>query len=209
MSIYTIKSSTLNRIASVCSFFHPTTSETMKKALNTVRLENKGGKTFAIASNQKIGVVEYLGETDEPDSGDHIILSDGLLQQLFMEAASDHSMTITTVPEMAISTLQSSSGFTFVDCCYWWENIYLKEWQTWGVESPKANSGIMRWDLDYVESLMKSSPSNNIIFPRFINVKVPIVLRDFYNPNWVGVFLASKTGVETTVPAELPEWWSL
>lgn len=208
MSIFTIKSSTLNRLANVCSFFESSTSEEMKSKINTVRLEIVKGKLLAIASNQKIGVIEYIGETEEPDGVAHLILSEGLICQLLIEAASDCSMTLTTIPEMAISTMQSSSGYSVSNCCYWWDDTPLKDWRGWGTEPAVENSGIMRWDLHYVESLMKSSPSNNVIFPEFIDVSKPVVLRDFYNPNWVGVFFAKKTGEEVTIPAELPEWWN-
>lgn len=208
MSTYKIKSSTLNRLAGVCSFFESSTDEETKAKINTVRLENKNGKTLAIVSNQKIGVIEYLGETDEADGSEHIILSPELLQQLTVESSSDCMITITTIPEMAISTLQSTSGFNMSNCCYLWDDTPLKDWRGWGVNPADSNSGIMFWNLNYIETLIKSSPSNNVIFPEFIDITIPVVLRDYHNPDWVGIFFAQPPGdVKVTKPADLPEWW--
>lgn len=212
MSTYSIKSSTLHRIASICNFFESTVSEELKTKINTVRLENKNGESFAVATNQKIASIEYLGKTDKSDGAAHLILSKNFLQQLLAESATDYIITVTTVPQIAISTLQSTSNFMLLDCCHWWDDndTPLKNWRDWGCSSANINKGVMYWNLFYVESLIKSSPSGKVIFPEFINVEQPIVLRDYYYPEWVGLFIPQiSKDIKINEGADLPEWWGM
>ena len=210
MSVFHVKSSTLSRLSSLASFFEASTPEDMRKELNTVRLENKGGKTFAIVSNQKIAAIEYVSTTDEPDGAVHLILSEGLLQQLFMEASSDCEMTLNTIPEMGISTMESTSGYNVSNCCHWWEPRWLDKWQTWATEPATETIGIMAWNMNRVESLLKTSPSGNIVFPAFVDTTTPVVFRDYFNPKWVGIMFAQLTeDIKITEPAVLPEWWGV
>ena len=120
-------------------------------------------------------------------------------------------MTITAIPEIAISTLQSNSGFNMADCCYWWgeTDTPLAEWNEWGTEAAVTSQGAMYWDLNHIEALIKASPSSKVRFPEFIDVNKPVVLRDYYNQNWVGVFMARVSPTAPTIPAELPEWWAV
>lgn len=209
MSTYNIKSSTLYRLASICNFFENSTSENLKLKINTVRLENKNGQSFAISTNQKIAAIEYLGFTHATDSSIHLKLSPELLQQLFMEATSNYMINIMTIPEIAISTLTSTSGFTLTDCCYWWQDTPLADWRDWACEAPIASKGAMFWNLFHIESLIKSSPSGKIVFPEFIDYEKPITLRDRHNPEWVGLFIAEPPKPDKIrIPAELPEWWN-
>ena len=210
MTNYNIKSSTLNRLVNVCSFFEHSALEEIKVKINTVRLENRKGKSFAIVSNGKIGAIEYVGETTEQDGAVHLILSESLMLQATLEAGSDHSMTLNTIPEIAISTLESTSGYMISDACYWWQDTPLKDWAGWGVQPANSSSGIMYWNLNQVELLVKSSPSSKVIFPRYIDVRIPLLLRDYHNTNWVGMFFpAAPDHVEITTPAQLPDWWSV
>ncbi len=210
MSVYIIKSSTLNRIASVCNFFESTTPEDLKTKINTVRLENKNGHSYAIASNQKIGSVEYLGITDKPNGAVHLVLSETLKQALIIESMIESFLTITVIPEVAISSLQSNSGWALNNCCYWWDDTPLADWRNWGWEAAKKTKGAMYWNCHSVETLVKSSPSSQVIFPEFIDTDYPVVIRDWLNPNWAGVFFPKPVPPEVVkVPAQLPEWWNV
>lgn len=209
---FQIKCATFVRLASICNFFESHISEETKQKCNTLRLEISKGKVFAIATNVKIAAIEWIGNTTEKDGVAHIILDPAIVNQCKAEAWFDGVLTINTIPEIAIANASTSSGWVYpTNACYWFDETPLDKWREWAPEKMATkSSGIMWWNLFYVEALLASAFSGKIVFPEFINTKEPIVLRDRDNPNWVGLFLADPTPYEqrVTEPATLPEWWN-
>lgn len=201
MSTYNINSSTLKRLASICNFFESTTSEELKNKINTVRLENRNGYSFAVSTNQKIASIEFLGATDKPNGSTHLKISEDILNYPI-----DENITVMTVPEIALSTLQFASGKVIMDCSYWLDDTPLNNWREW-IGKPLSKSNVMCWNLFHIESLIKASPSERIYFPADINPTEALILRDVNSPNWVGLFVPSDETVKHF--AELPEWWDL
>lgn len=204
MSTYVLKADVLNRLFKICNFFDSAMTEDEKKVINTVRVEKRGGQIIAVATNRKIAVAEYCGETDEKDECIHLKITPTLLEQIRVAAKNDSITTIQTVPEIALSTLQTSCGLIASDICHWFDETPLNQWRTWFKESDQTK-GFMEWDIFHIETLIESSTSENIIFPEIIDSNRPVILRDRYNDNWMGVFIPSPT--EGVKPAKIPDWF--
>tara|TARA_R110000851_G_scaffold250706_1_gene403207 strand:+ start:692 stop:1276 length:585 start_codon:yes stop_codon:yes gene_type:complete len=193
-------------MASICNHFEPDIRPDVKEKINTVRIENKGGKCFAVATNEKIAAVEYLHNTDQPDGYVHIILDPALLKQCEIEMTLDSDIYITAVEQIAVATAKTTLGYTQAgNCCYWFDDSPLNDWSSWFPEDVATESqGAMCWNSFHVEVLVKSSPSGEISFPEFINVNNPVILRDTKSPNWVGLFI--PVSYDTIKPAVKPDW---
>lgn len=209
--LFHIKCATFVRLASICDFFESHTPQEIKDKCNTLRLEISNGKVFAIATNVKIAAVELVGNSSEKDGVAHVIIDKAIIDQCRAESWFDATLSIQTIPEIAIATATTSSGWTHQgNACHWFDETPLDKWREWAPDKTAGKStGVMWWNLFYVETLLKSSLSGKVVFPEFINAKEPIVLRDRDNPNWVGLFLADPTPYEqrVTEAAVVPDWW--
>lgn len=205
MTTYTISCATLSRLSKIPSYFGPSVPEHTKPLINTVRLENKGGKSYAVATNQKIAAVEYLGPTPHPDSFCHLKLPIPRIDEL---ARNNETATIMTIPQIAVSTLTTTGGFALNDVSYWFDETPLDSWRTWFNPNIYKNSqGAMYWDLFHLELLFQSSPSGKVIFPEFIQADKPVLLTDRENDKWLGAFIPNVYPTEKAVkPSKLPEW---
>ena len=199
MATFKIKFKTLVRLQKVLRHFADTTNEETKRELNTVRLENKNGKTFAVVSNHKVGVIELLGDTDQPNSVCHLKV---------MEWPEEGTATITVVPEALIGMMTSDIGFNVTEVCQWFDKSLLDKWPEWAAKDAKASKGFMVFDLYSVMTLFESSPSGNVVFPQYIDTTRPVTLRDRLSENWVGLFIPTiDMKKEPLKPAVLPDWW--
>lgn len=210
---FEIKCATFARLAAICGFFESHTPQEIKEKCSTVRLEIANGKVFAIATNVKIAAIELVGNAPLDHVGvAHVIVDQTIIDQCKAESWFDGVLTIQTVPEIAIATATTTSGWAYKgNACHWFDETPLDNWRAWAPEKMATKStGAMWWNLFYVEALLQSAVSGKVVFPEFIDVKEPVVLRDRDNPNWVGLFLADPTPYEQkiTEPARLPEWWS-
>lgn len=191
MSTYRIGAETFLRLANVLSFFEPTLGEETRKLINTIRLENKDGRSVAVVTNNKIAVIEALGKTDFADGVCHVALIPQLMEAAKRAADRGLPITFTLIPEIAMSTAQIGPNEFIGDVAYWFDETPLNDWRSWVVPSPAASSGIMAWDLFHVETLIRSSPSAKILFPEFVDAHKPVLLRDRYKDYWVGIFIPS------------------
>lgn len=208
---FTITCKAFARLAGIPSFFEPRTDEEIKKQLSCIRIENCGGKVFAIATNQKVMAVELIGMTNEADCVAHITVDPELVKQCVNESLYDSFLEITYVPEILLATIKSMLGYTYLGNAAINgvpEQSALSQWRKWlPPASARSNKGPMYWGLDHIETLVKTSPSGKIVFPEFIDIDKPIIIRDTDNDNWFGVFIARPAPSQLTPePAELPEW---
>ena len=210
---FQIKCATFVRLASVCGFFEPTTPQEVRDRLNTIRLEIVNGKILAIVTNQKIGAVEWVGLAQPGENGvAHVVLDPILIAQCKAEAFLDGVLTITTIPEIAVASATTSSGWTFSgNACQWGEHEDLDDWRSWAPDDmPGKSQYVMAWNLYQVQALMECSPTGKVLFPRHIDASKPIVIRDEGNEGWVGLFMAKLVSNNSDMPkigAELPDWW--
>ena len=73
--MYVVKAETLHRMCGIVEFFTPDVTDNVKSLINTIRIENRGGQSFAVATNSKIAAAEYLGVNQQPDSSIHLKIS--------------------------------------------------------------------------------------------------------------------------------------
>lgn len=205
-----IKCDVFVRLASVCAFFEPTTPDETKYLCSCVRLENKKGHAYAIATNHQVASIQYLGQTNEPDGVAHVVLDPQLIAQCQTEAQYSSFLQITTVPEIAIGAAKTMLGYNYPgNACFFPDETPMDKWREWGPDKSVANRGFMYWELDHITALTKTSPSGKIYFPENIDSDKPIVLRDVYDDNWVGLFIPNTNPGQKTPrePASLPAWW--
>lgn len=204
---FSIKCETFIRAASICSFFQACVRADVKDKINTVRLENRNGQCFVIATNEKIAMVEILGQTDQADGYTHVKLDEKLLQQCHTESVFNSVLNVVTVEELAIGTVSTTLGYSHPgDAFYWFDETPLDGWRNWFPEEVLVESkGAMHWDVHQVELLMKSSPSGHVIFPEFIDTSQPVILRDVKSENWAGLFIPSDENA-ISKKATRPEW---
>lgn len=208
---FDIKCSTFTRLASICNFFEPETTQEQRASINTLRLEAINGKIIAICTNQRIAAVEYIAQCD-PNLREviHVILSEELVSRCKLEAIMDGVLSINTIPEIANAMAQTSSGWMLTtNVCTWPDETVLDNWRKFAPdESFKKSEGIMVWNLLQVQALFESSPTGKVYFPRHIDANKPVVLRDMNNPFWVGLFIPSTYNHKVQKEsAELPDWW--
>lgn len=205
-----IPSKIFTRLAVIPSNFTKDVSQESKDVLSCVRLENHNGNLIAIAANQKLAAIEIIGKTTEADGHVDVAVNEQTLK--FCENNPDDILEIFSMPAFSIGTMKNSSGRQFEGnpCIYPKETI-LDIWRDWGPEEPiNKSNGCLFLNLDYIELLNKASPSGKIVFPKHIDVDQTLVLRDFDNPSWVGLFTPrpSPLCMREPTPANLPDWWN-
>lgn len=209
---FTIPCETFTRLAAIPSFFPLDVDEEHRADLRCVRVENVKGHRIAIAANKKIAAIEYLGVTTEADGVAHIVIDPLLIEQCKTEAKFNGFLEVLLIPEIATATARTMLGYSYKgNACIYPQDSVMNGWRGWGPPMPvKKSKGALFLNLGYIELLNKSSPSGKIIFPEFIDVDMPAVLRDRENANWVGLFFPAPPQIEpAATPAILPQWWNL
>lgn len=207
---FDIKCATFARIASICSFFEPRTLPDIRAKLNTVRLETRNGRTFAVATNQQVAAIELIGITPGAQDGHaHIILDPVLINQCKAEAFMNGVLSINVIPEIATAFAQTSSGWNYPgNPCYWFDDTPLNDWRNWAPDAPVTKTeNIMMWSVFHMQSLVETSPSGKVYFPKHVDAEKPVVIRDCVDPNWVGLFVPKPQGETQKIAATLPDWW--
>jgi len=96
------------------------------------------------------------------------------------------------VKEIAVATAKTDLGYSHPEnCCYWWDDTPLNNWRNWAPsDNPAESTGAMYWNINHIETLVRSSPSGQIVFPEFINSSQPawVTLRKYLAEN--GKYLA-------------------
>jgi hypothetical protein len=198
MTNFVAECSTLSRLSVVCSYFGPTVEKHTRPLIETIRLENYNGHSFAVVTNQKIAAVEYLGATSCPDGVAHLKIDK-------IPTVSDIAdrVTIMVIPEISLSSM-TFGHININDVVHWYDQTPLDEWRKWFIDPGDVNKGVMVWDLHQVDILFRSSPSGEIVFPQFIDSSKPVLLMDPKNSSWRGTFIPEeKTPVK---PCILPDW---
>jgi len=183
----------------------------MIEQLKCIRLENHKGKSFAISSNCTIACVEYLGETTEPDGVVHIKMDKKLLDKCKEERIYNSILQIEYVPELALGKATTMFGYQHPENpCLFFERTVMDDWRKWTSNKKTENyEHAMSWDVIHIKMLFETSPSGKVVFPRNLDVNIPIILRDVKDPKWVGLFIGKLDNKDEPVgEAELPEWWS-
>ena len=202
-----IDCSTFVRLASICDYFEPDLPLEIKDKINTIRIMVNNSKIIALVTNQKIAAVEYLGSTTKPDCHFDLVLCPKLIEQAKSEMPYDSKLNYEIIPEIAMATVSTTFGYVHDDnACYWFDNSPLDKWRNWVPQYIiPVNKGAMVWDVFHIESLVKSSPSGEVVFPEQIDSTGPVCIRDVKNSNWMGVFIP-KSETNPNISATIPVW---
>lgn len=205
---FSVPCETLKRMAVVHSFFRANVTDAEKKELDAIRLENKNGLSFAVATNRRIAAIELLGSTQQPDGVCHVKLAPDVLTQIEKEAVYGSHAFFNVEHADCSSLLQTSLGSAFQNPCVWLDDTPLNNWRNWAEEPSNQPKGPFMMDLSDIDLLFKSSPTGEIVLPTVINVESSIVVRDRENPAWVGLFNGEQKNPPSPItPSELPDWW--
>lgn len=167
----------------------------------TMRIED--GK--AIVTNRKVMVIESIGG---PKGVGHVIIDPQLVAQCRTEAPFDSKLTVTIDDALRFGTAKTTLGYCFPGNVGRWgpEENELARWRTaLPIREATASDGAMLWDAPVISALCASSPTGGLVFPRFIDCNMPVVIRDASDDRWCGIFLP-RAHDSVYGAAKLPEW---
>lgn len=160
--------------------------------LRSVFVERRAGHAWAGSTDSHFAAVEYLGVS--PGDDGFIVLDcagwigwpDAPVSIIDMPELNWCSVAVIRDPE-AIATLQN--------------------WRNWfPTEAPTQPGKPMYLDVDGMASLVASSPSGRVVFPKIIDASIPVFVSDVNDPNWRGVFFAQGAKGVFINGATLPKW---
>lgn len=162
-----------------------------------LRIENG----MVIATDRKFMAIEHVGGAGGII---HMQITPALLAQCKVEVPLSSKLTL----DPATGIVRTTMGYTetvpiYAAPCDFdrWREI-VKD----AARECKASAGAMFWSLDDVARLASTSPSGQVVFPKFIDTGRPMLLRDVNSPDWLGVFHAVSNDGLMHSPATLPSW---
>lgn len=186
--------------------------------LQCIRIERQKGFVVALATNNRICVVEKIDATTEPDGAVNIRIDPVLLQQCELEKQFDSELIIDVIdlPGVQVVTCKSTFGYSHNGDIgvFPTPEEHIKYWQNWRekiipYDQPKKSNGFLMLDTVGMEQLTRCSPSGVIVFPEKIDTDQAVIVNDSIDPGWLGIFMAvhweeSKVGVNSA--ATVPNW---
>lgn len=179
-----------------------------RKYLKSIYVERLNNKLFVVTTNVKIAAIEFIGENDGPDEFFAVVIDPELIKHCDAETPFDSNLSIYRDPSTKVITIQTTFGYVHPGNA----NVPIPEsnnfdgWRDWFPdEIPTKSFGGMHWNKASVGALCTASISGDVIFPEFIDIRQPVVIRDLQSENWVGLFMGSVKD-ETNLPATIPRW---
>lgn len=181
----------------------PDEADHPKANCRCVRLENRNGKTIAVATSGLIMVAELIGDTEEQDGSVHVIVDPALIEACRAEIAFSGNLTVTYADGWAAA--QTTFGYMYpMNAAV--EQNWPVEWRTLAPEAPKKSSGAFVFSAEALARMAKCSPSGFIVLPRHVDKTQPSVVRCRSDDSWIGMFLVKDGKDQTTEPATVPAW---
>lgn len=206
---FTISAEILLKLSSVRDYIPLKVPESIKSSLETIYVEHKSGKTFAVATNSQIASIYCLGETEEEDGHCFITVTDALKTQAMHEEPMGSFFEFVIVPEIAMGTVKSMMGWTSTEnYAVFFDESPLMRWRDWiPVKEETIPSGRFFIDTDMISILMNSSPSGMVTTLVPVDTKENIVFVDLHRCDWAGVFVGTQQDNKHE-EVEKPEWLS-
>lgn len=170
-------------------------------AIRSVRVEHYQGVAMAIATNRRIMVVEYIGPTEQPDGAINVSLD--LAAACQQRADTDLNLMITQAPGWSV-------GQIGVDYFHPNNAEVVGEFPNWRALIPKpvrSSNGALGLSAEELALLAEISPTGGFVLPTHYDSEQPILVRDYKDDGWIGLFLALEHRGQTFKPAVLPGWW--
>ena len=186
----TVNTEILTRLARVSVELAPTDE---RNWLRSVFVERRNGHAFAGATNSIFAAMQYLGVS--PGDDGFVVVPTNRIEK---------------TENTEISAFPLVNWFTVNGNQFQPENEAfetLSRWRNWFPSEEATQPGkSMFIDVDGLQSLVSSSPSGNVVFPRIIDSEKPIIVRDCADSNWIGLFLARPSNGLFLDGATRPEW---
>jgi hypothetical protein len=181
-----------------------------------IRLEHYQECSVAIVTNKKIAVIEKIGINPQNLNGAILFpLNDSIIAQCEQEAPFNSVVKIIANSVLGWATASTTLGFPFQgNAMIPGESVtmaHMNDWREWLPPKPVTKTnGAMFWTADWIAQIASAAPSGRIVFPEFIDVSKPVILRDFIDEKWLGIFMANRVTdagvVENAEPATVPKW---
>lgn len=190
-------------------------TDEINENLRSICIERKNGSVYAITSDRKIAAIEYIGPSQEPDGFTHVAVAAALVEAAIKESAFDGKFHLVANDMLKFTSLKSSFGFQPTSNVGIYHNGPKDEaftnWRDWPPALPVRKSrGAMFWTGNLIATLAKTAPSGTVIFPEFIDVNEPVILRDPTDDSWCGLFMGVARENDQRIvsaPAKLPDWF--
>lgn len=177
--------------------------------LRSIYLESVDGNAFAVASNSIVGAIECLGVNCDVDCEMLISVTDTLVEQCKAEIPFDGQISFHFNPVLKFISAKTSLGYVHTENAgLFIDDHELKKWREWIPEElPKKTNGGMFSTLDNLALLASVAPTGSVIFPKFIDIEKPVIVRDVHDENWLGVFMPlGRDKKRALEPLTIPEW---
>lgn len=165
---------------------------------------------LAMATNRKILAVQEI-ENDNP--GVHLLVVDPMLVEACrMDAFSDGDLTFDVIDGTQWGTATTTGGYAYPgNAVYQLEGpSELFSWRTCipsAADYSAKSNGFMFLDTELMWQLGQSAPSKRFVFPQHVDSTKPVLVRDYIDPSWFGVFLAQGRAGDVIRPPQYPDWF--
>jgi hypothetical protein len=181
--------------------------------LDVIYIERKAGLTVAIAANRNVAAIERIEAGGNDAEGAFCLSIDpALLNQCKTEIAFASNLEIVANVMLGFISVKTTMGFIAPGNGGHFKPSHFASWREWlppkDVQASKG--GIFCAASSAVDLLLNSSPSGQIVFPEIIDTKKPLIVRDFLDENWLGLFMPiakNDQGDQIECPgAIVPAW---
>ncbi len=197
MSEYVIPCEVFARLSNLLSVTYPETDEWCK----SIRID----RGCAVVTNRHFMAVQRI-ECNLPDPI-HIVADPALIEQCCKEAQYHSNLHIAVVPSIKYASAKTTFGYQYPGNAALWLSK-PNEMDRWREIIPdglcKASNGGMLLDLEGMEYLIKTSPSGKVVVEENVDFNRPVVVNDFVDPNWFGLFSARDDKLHN--PPIIPKW---
>lgn len=178
-----------------------------RKHLNSIYIERRDNVLFVIATDVKIAVIQKSISVG-PDTSFAIRMDNALLLQCATEKQFNSNLILTNNPALNFVSAKTTFGYNFPGNIGVMlpDNNEFQSWREWlPDEMPTQSNGNMLMNAHSVARIAFASPSGSIIFPEFIDVRKPVLVRDVFSHDWIGLFFPAQKD-KTPAYLGVPDW---
>lgn len=179
----------------------------------TIRIEFNGAHILAISTNRKFAAIERIGDNAKGFKGAmHLNLDASLIAQCQVEKAFGGRIFVVYNEMLKFASCKTTMGFSVPHSIAFTDATPLMDkWRTWFSTAEITKSkGAMFIDAERMNILLASAPSGKVRFPTFIDDQQPVLVRDYIDQNWLGLFMTNVKKDDGSVirvePATKPDW---
>lgn len=177
--------------------------------LRSVFVERKNDHVWIGATDATFAAIYYVGPSHGED-GFVLIRNDDVLLNRLAQFDVDAKFRVIDTPFLNWCGLTTPDGYApshDVAIRDMTAISTLNKWREWLPDTlPEEPGRAMYIECDRLLKLVECCPSGQIVFPKIIDANSPIIVRDHYDPSWLGVFLARPHDGLHVKGAQIPDW---